>query len=61
MKTSKLTEGKIFNKLILFSLPMIAGNMLQQVYNLVDTFVVGRFIGAGALADLVGLVIYRNL
>lgn len=29
---------------------MIAGNMLQQVYNLVDTFVVGRFIGADALA-----------
>ena len=50
MKTSKLTEGKIFNKLVLFSLPMIAGNMLQQVYNLVDTFVVGRFIGADALA-----------
>ena len=50
LKTSKLTEGKIFNKLILFSLPMIAGNMLQQVYNLVDTFVVGIFIGAGALA-----------
>lgn len=33
-----------------FSVPMIAGNLLQQVYNLVDTLVVGRFLGADALA-----------
>lgn len=50
MKEKKLTEGPILPRLILFSLPMIAGNMLQQVYSLVDTFVVGRFIGSSALA-----------
>lgn len=49
MKRS-LTEGSVWGNLILFSLPMIAGNMLQQVYSLVDTLIVGRFLGAGALA-----------
>ncbi len=47
---NNLAEGPIFRKLIYFSLPMIAGNLLQQVYNLVDTLVVGRFIGPDALA-----------
>lgn len=50
MKEVKLTEGSIFTKLLVFSVPMIAGNMLQQVYNLVDTLIVGRFLGANALA-----------
>lgn len=50
MKGNNLAEGAIFNKLVRFSLPMIAGNLLQQVYNLVDTLVVGRFIGPDALA-----------
>lgn len=45
-----LIDGSIFKKLILFALPMIAGNLLQQVYNLVDTFIVGKFIGVDALA-----------
>lgn len=50
MKEINLTEGSIFQKLIQFSLPMIAGNLLQQVYNLVDTLIVGKCIGANALA-----------
>ena len=50
MKEMNLTEGSIFQKLIRFSLPMIAGNLLQQIYNLVDTLIVGRCIGADALA-----------
>lgn len=50
MREMKLTEGPVFGRLIWFSLPMIAGNLLQQVYNLVDTLVVGRFIGPDALA-----------
>ncbi len=45
-----LTEGSIFTKLVQFSLPMIAGNLLQQVYNLVDTLIVGKCIGSDALA-----------
>ena len=50
MKEINLTEGSIFQKLIRFSLPMIAGNLLQQVYNLVDALIVGKYIGAKALA-----------
>lgn len=45
-----LTEGKIGKSLILFSLPMIMGNMLQQLYNVADTLIVGRTIGAAALS-----------
>lgn len=52
MKEINLTEGSIFQKLISFSLPMIAGNLLQQVYNLVDTLIVGRCLGADALASV---------
>lgn len=45
-----LTKGPIAKNLILFSLPMIAGDLLQQVYNITDTLIVGRFVGAHALA-----------
>lgn len=45
-----LTEGNIVSSLILFSLPMILGNLLQQCYNVVDTLIVGKTIGANALA-----------
>ena len=45
-----LTQGPIRRGLILFSLPLIAGNLLQQLYNIVDTWVVGRFLGNVALA-----------
>lgn len=50
MKEHNLTDGPIFQKIIWFSLPMLAGNLLQQVYNLADTLVVGRSLGADALA-----------
>ena len=45
-----LTRGSIRKGLILFSLPLIAGNLLQQCYNIVDTWVVGRYLGSVALA-----------
>lgn len=57
MKEIDLTDGSIFKKLIKFSLPMIVGNFLQQIYNLADTLIVGKYIGANALA-LVGSVYY---
>ena len=53
MKTKenvKLTEGNILKNLLLFSFPMMAGNFLQQIYNITDTLIVGRFIGTEALA-----------
>lgn len=46
----ELTSGNIGKGLLLFSLPMIAGNLLQQLYNVVDTLIVGQTIGAQALS-----------
>ena len=45
-----LTSGGITAALLKFATPMIVGNLLQQVYNLADTFVVGRYLGEDALA-----------
>ena len=45
-----LTQGPITKTLVIFALPMIGGNMLQQLYNIADTLIVGRFIGSEALA-----------
>lgn len=41
-----LSQGKVFATMSLFALPMLLGNVLQQAYNVVDTWVVGRFVGA---------------
>lgn len=45
-----LTQGSITKTLLFFAMPMIAGNLLQQFYNIADTLIVGRFLGAEALA-----------
>lgn len=46
----KLTTGNINRSLIVFSLPMILGNLLQQLYNVADTLIVGQAIGPAALS-----------
>ncbi|MGM9579434.1 MAG: MATE family efflux transporter [Evtepia sp.] len=46
----RMTEGNIFRQLLLFSLPLLAGNFCQQLYNAVDSIVVGNFVGKAALA-----------
>ena len=45
-----LTTGSITRNILLFALPLMCGNLLQQMYNIADTWVVGRFLGADALA-----------
>lgn len=50
MKNMDMTCGSISKKLVLFSLPLMAANLLQQLYNLVDTWIVGKYIGSIALA-----------
>ena len=45
-----MTKGKIMPILLRFTIPLMIGNMFQQLYNMVDTIIVGRFVGAGALA-----------
>ena len=62
-KTTMMTEGVIWKQLIAFSIPLLIGNLLQQLYNTVDSIVVGQFIGSEALAavsssnSLINLVI----
>lgn len=45
-----LSEGKPLKLLFFFSMPMILGNLFQQLYNMVDSMVVGKFVGEDALA-----------
>ncbi len=45
-----MTEGPIGKKLIRFALPLFLGNLFQQLYNVADTFIVGRMLGNMALA-----------
>ena len=47
-----LTEGNVTKSLLYFAAPMILGNLLQQCYNIADTWVVGKFVGAQALAEV---------
>ena len=49
-KTRLMTEGGIFKNLLLFAVPLILGNMLQQLYNTADSIIVGNFVGSNALA-----------
>ena len=45
-----LTKGPIVKSMLLFAIPMILGDLLQQCYNIADTLIVGRFLGPNALA-----------
>lgn len=49
-KTRNMTEGNIWMHLILFALPLLIGNLFQQLYNTVDSIVVGNFVSKTALA-----------
>ena len=48
--TSDMTVGSPARCILLFALPLIGGNLLQQLYTVVDAVIVGRFLGVGALA-----------
>lgn len=51
MKTeTNFLEGKESKVIISFAIPMIIGNIFQQLYNVADTIIVGKFIGPEALA-----------
>ena len=49
-KSSRMTEGSIAKSILLFAVPLILGNLLQQLYNTADSIIVGNFVGANALA-----------
>ena len=48
--TQDMTKGNIVKLILLFSIPLLIGNIFQQFYSMVDTIIVGRFIGVEALA-----------
>jgi putative MATE family efflux protein len=50
MRQIDLTQGSVTGTMLRFALPMILGNLLQQLYNIADTLIVGRYIGPDALA-----------
>ncbi len=47
-----MTEGSIFKKIFLFSIPLLLGNFFQLMYNTIDSFVVGNYVGSLALASV---------
>ena len=49
-KSNLMTEGKIWKNILFFSIPLILGNLLQQLYNTADSIIVGNFVGSKALA-----------
>ena len=50
--TKKMTQGSPIRLILGFTLPLLAGMLFQQLYNLVDTLIVGRFLGINALAGV---------
>lgn len=51
-KPLDLTEGSLFKKILIFSLPLMLSNLLQVLFNMSDIAVVGRFAGSGALGSV---------
>ena len=45
-----MTEGPIWRKIITFAIPLLLGNLFQQLYNTADSLIVGNFLGSNALA-----------
>lgn len=53
-KTNQITEGVIWKQLLIFFFPIVFGTFFQQLYNTVDTVIVGHFVGKEALASVGG-------
>lgn len=49
-RITDMTQGSPWHHIITFSMPLLVGNLFQQFYNLVDSLVVGNYVGADALA-----------
>lgn len=50
--TKEMTAGKPYRLILSFAVPMILGNIFQQLYNMVDTVIVGKYVGVNALAGV---------
>lgn len=60
-KTLNLTEGSLFKKILIFSLPLMLSNVLQVLFNISDIAVVGRFAGSEALGSVGSTAIFVAL
>ena len=60
-RTRNMTSGSIVKQIILFSLPLMLGNIFQMLYNTVDVFVVGNFVGKEALAAVGSTTMIVNM
>lgn len=59
--TRDMTEGSIVRQMILFSLPLMVGNIFQMLYNTVDSIVVGQYVGKEALAAVNSTTMIINI
>ena len=60
-KDTSMTSGSITKSLIYFSIPLLIGNLFQQLYNTVDSIVVGNFVGKEALAAVGSTTVIINM
>lgn len=51
---NEITEGIIWKQILIFFFPIVVGTLFQQLYNIIDTVIVGRFVGKAALASIGG-------
>lgn len=50
--TQDMTKGSPIRLLLMFSIPMLIGNLFQQLYNMADAIIVGKFVGENALGSV---------
>ena len=55
---NELTKGPVMRTMLRFAIPMILGDLLQQCYNIADTLIVGRFLGADAVGSAFSLMTF---
>ena len=60
-KRHSLTEGSIWKSMLLFALPVLLGNVFQQLYNAFDAWCVGNYIGDDALAAVSSSSYFRKI
>ena len=61
VRINGITEGVIWKELLKFSAPLLVGNLFQQLYNTVDSIVVGKFVGSDALAAVGSSMVIINM
>ena len=60
-QNNSITNGIIWKQLLLFSAPLLVGNLFQQLYNTVDSIIVGNYVGRNALAAVGSSTVIINM